>query len=233
METYSASLAICAGNSPVTGEFPAQRPVTRSFDVFFDLRLNTRLSKQSWGWWFETSSGPLWRHCNDIHIYITWTWSSLCIHMPWHLIGAWSSAGTVVCLLMISYMCSNSTISGYQWLHLILVDHMTSFKTAILLLLSVRHGNIHPPSWTASQRTHDAITSSLLRQNDVATSFWRNNDVIITSRVPWDERSTMVLRWLFPHFRAETETVIQLRFSVVTVVRVYTPCYAERKLWRN
>ena len=37
-------------HSPVTGEFPAQRPVTRSFDVFLDLRLNKRLSKQSWGW---------------------------------------------------------------------------------------------------------------------------------------------------------------------------------------
>ena len=47
------------------GEFPAQRPVTRSFDVFFDLRLNKRLIKQSWGWRFETLSRPLWRHCND------------------------------------------------------------------------------------------------------------------------------------------------------------------------
>ena len=43
-------LPVCAGNSPVIGEFPAQRPVTRSFDVFFDLRLNKRLSKQSRGW---------------------------------------------------------------------------------------------------------------------------------------------------------------------------------------
>ena len=43
---------------------PAQRPVTRSFDVFFDLRLNKRFSKQSWGCWFETLSRPLWRHCN-------------------------------------------------------------------------------------------------------------------------------------------------------------------------
>ena len=43
---------------------PAQRPVTRSFDVFFDLRLNKRLSKQSWRCWFETLSRPLWRHCN-------------------------------------------------------------------------------------------------------------------------------------------------------------------------
>ena len=54
----------CAGNSPVPGEFPAQRPVTRSLDVFFDLRLNKLLNKQSWGWWFETLSRWLWRHCN-------------------------------------------------------------------------------------------------------------------------------------------------------------------------
>ena len=47
MEKFSALLAICAGNSPVPDEFPAQGPVTRSFDVFFDLRLDKRLSKQS------------------------------------------------------------------------------------------------------------------------------------------------------------------------------------------
>ena len=64
MKTFSALLAICAGNSPVTGEFHAQRPVTRSFGVFFDLRPNERLGKQSWGWWFETPPRPLWRHCN-------------------------------------------------------------------------------------------------------------------------------------------------------------------------
>ena len=64
MENFSALLAICAGNSPVTGEFPAQRPVTQSFDVFLDLRLIKRLSKQWWGWWFETPSRPLWRHSN-------------------------------------------------------------------------------------------------------------------------------------------------------------------------
>ena len=46
METFSTLLAICAGNSPVTSEFPAQRPVTLSFDVFFDLHLNKWLNKQ-------------------------------------------------------------------------------------------------------------------------------------------------------------------------------------------
>ena len=64
-ETFSALLDICAVNSPVPSEFPTYRPVTRSFDVFFDLRLNKRLSKQSWGWWFETPSRSLWRPCND------------------------------------------------------------------------------------------------------------------------------------------------------------------------
>ena len=56
----------------VTGldEFPTQRPVTQSFDVFFDLRLIKRLSKQPWGWWFETLSWSLWRHCNDLVRFI-------------------------------------------------------------------------------------------------------------------------------------------------------------------
>ena len=49
---------------PVPGEFSAQRSVTRSFDVFFDLHLNKQLSKQSRCWWFETPSGSLWRQCN-------------------------------------------------------------------------------------------------------------------------------------------------------------------------
>ena len=69
METFSALLAFCAGNSPVTGEFPTQRPMMRSFGVFFVLSLNKRLSKQSWGWWFETPSRPLWcRHCSIARI---------------------------------------------------------------------------------------------------------------------------------------------------------------------
>ena len=63
METFYALLSLCTGNSPVTGEFPAQRPVARSFEVFFDLRLNKRFSKQWWGWWFETPWRPLWRCC--------------------------------------------------------------------------------------------------------------------------------------------------------------------------
>ena len=72
METFSALLALCAGNSPVTGEFSAQWPVTRSFNVFFDLRLNKRLSKQSWGWWSGTPSRSLWRHFNVSPWSLAW-----------------------------------------------------------------------------------------------------------------------------------------------------------------
>ena len=66
MEIFSALLALCAGNSPVTGEIPSQRPVTHIFALFFDLRLNKRLCIQSRGWWFETPSSSLWRNCNEI-----------------------------------------------------------------------------------------------------------------------------------------------------------------------
>ena len=64
MGTFSALLALCERNPPVLGGFPSQRPVTRSFDVFFDLRLKKYLSKHSWLRWFKTPSRSLWRHCN-------------------------------------------------------------------------------------------------------------------------------------------------------------------------
>ena len=71
------------------GEFPAQRPVTRSFDVFFDLRLNKQLSKQWWGWWFETPSWSLWRHCNEklwrVHGSISQTFGGAHCPKQWNI----------------------------------------------------------------------------------------------------------------------------------------------------
>ena len=68
MEFFFALIALCAGNSPVTGEFPSQRPVTRSFDIFFDLYLNKLLIKRPWHRWFETPLRSIWRHCNGPHL---------------------------------------------------------------------------------------------------------------------------------------------------------------------
>ena len=80
METFSALTGHLFGEFTGPVELPTQRPVTRSFDVFLDLRLNKRLSKQPWGWWFESLSRPLWRHRNVI----------LCMP-PSHVNGVWLS----------------------------------------------------------------------------------------------------------------------------------------------
>ena len=70
METFPALLAICAGNSPVSGGFPAQMPVTLSFDICFDLRLNKR---------FGTPSCPLRRHCNGLRRQNYWSLGRLMV----------------------------------------------------------------------------------------------------------------------------------------------------------
>ena len=67
--TFSALPALCVGNSPATGVFPAQRPATRSFYVFFDLRLNKRLNKLSRRLWFEMPSRSLWRR---IYVFVSY-----------------------------------------------------------------------------------------------------------------------------------------------------------------
>ena len=69
METNSALLAICAANSSVTGEFPAQRPVTRSFDIFFHLRQIKRLNREA---------GDLRRHRThyDVTVMLMKQWSN-------------------------------------------------------------------------------------------------------------------------------------------------------------
>ena len=94
------------------GEFPAQRPVTRSFDVFFDLPLNKRLSKQPWGWWYETPAWSLWRHRN--------VWGpnlghpAMCLQMSWplnslRLFGEYicTSKLTIIGLLLIEPLGKN------------------------------------------------------------------------------------------------------------------------------
>ena len=114
METFSTLLVLCEGNSPVTGDFLSQRPVTGSFDVFFDLRLNNRLSKQSWGRWFETPSGSLWRHSNDMTIQ-----GSIWNMCGWIYVNskkyslvdsnlAWSVCQNVFLCLVFTYLCDTS-----------------------------------------------------------------------------------------------------------------------------
>ena len=85
-----------------------QRPMTQSFDVFFDQRPIKRLSKQSWGWWFETHSPPLWRHSNakqmllpqlplSTHIYDILRHSQDC----WNIYLTWLQANVCTSFLII------------------------------------------------------------------------------------------------------------------------------------
>ena len=96
------------------GEFPTQRPVTRSFDVFFDLCQNKQLSKQSWGWWFETPSWSLWRQCNEMIFYCNITINSkICFPtiltvILWSLPSfahAWQHYCRVMCKLFLGSLC--------------------------------------------------------------------------------------------------------------------------------
>ena len=132
MEKFSASLALCAGNSPVPSGFPAQRPVTRNFDVFFDLSLNKRLSKQSWGWWSETPSSSLWRHSNEIvplllkAQYGINTWSKTFVR--YH--------GNFTNIISLMIICLHSKI----WIHLSIIcklfKHMWSHNALNLFIRS-------------------------------------------------------------------------------------------------
>ena len=126
MEPFSALLAICEGNSPVPGEFPAQRPVTRSFDVFFDLRPNKRLNKQSWGWWFETPSRSLWRHCN----------ARLPVHEVCREFGKWWMCKTVQTLSFTLNTC-RSRVHGCYARHCVFI-HWGSKVFYLSLLLRLR-----------------------------------------------------------------------------------------------
>ena len=63
-DSSSADWLFFMMTSSIGNIFRVTGPVTRSFDIFFDLRLNKRLSKRPRHRWFGTSSPPLWRHCN-------------------------------------------------------------------------------------------------------------------------------------------------------------------------
>ena len=108
METFSTLLALREGNPPVIGGFPSQRPMVRSFDVSFDLRLNKRLSKQSRRWWFQTPWSSLWRDCNGNSqlqkiLRITWIQNATHIHSNVGPIHLNYRAGTKECLTILQH----------------------------------------------------------------------------------------------------------------------------------
>ena len=65
MAIFSALLDICAGNSPVTGEFPAQKPVMGSFAAFLSC---------TWinGWVNNREAIDLRRHRVHYDVAVMW-----------------------------------------------------------------------------------------------------------------------------------------------------------------
>ena len=138
MEIFSALLALCAGNSAVTGEFLSKRPVTRSFDVFFDQRLSKRLSKQSWGWRFETPSRSLWRHCNAYmteYLYI-------------QIVVSFISSKYIPYLIFVQL----SPRSVYQYLNIHLETFNLEVLGQILLLTGLRETRDYCNWWIITSR---------------------------------------------------------------------------------
>ena len=141
------------GNSPVPGEFPTQRPVTRSFGDFFDLRLNKRLSKQSWGWWFETLSRSLWRHRNDswqlhvawltIFIVITNNSTTLKIYYKVHNVAIWHNILWNPIRNLVAWIdfCVESTEQEISNLSMNLHIALITFKAELrhIFFIQVRH----------------------------------------------------------------------------------------------
>ena len=118
METFSASLALCVGNSAVTNEFPSQRPVTRSFDVFFDLHMRKNNNKQSRRRWFETPScSSVWcflyeYYCILIRISLKFVLKGLMENMSSFGSGNGLAPSPTHCTPVMSY---NDTDLGQHW----------------------------------------------------------------------------------------------------------------------
>ena len=113
-------------------EFPAHRPVTRSFDVFFDLLLNKQLSKQSWGWWFEMLLRPLWRHCNDSLCYRLWRHFTKDLSSS-QISNKWQDVGLKLASQLIRHNSLAPGISGWNFRciiskHILLSDIFSIFS---------------------------------------------------------------------------------------------------------
>ena len=126
-----------------------QRPVTRSFDVYIDLRPNKLLSKQSWGWWFETPSRPFWRHRNVIVTF----------------------ANTFPCMKMVVFWFK------YQWIYN--TPALAPNRRPIIICSNDdkvwSYGSISPPALISNYihyKMGDGITYSFPNSNGATIDVW-------------------------------------------------------------
>ena len=166
-------------------EFPSQRPVTRSFDVFFDLRPNKRLSKLSRRRWFETPSRSLWRYCNDSAIHhCHWgnnSYNSLIVN----------KANLKQCFDGLMYHTSHIYIYNGRWfLHTIIRMTMKQTKQNRVHISFSKHitvclinGFVHPAD--RKMRYHRALLPS---KGAITKDLWRTPLNMILMAPAWHVR---------------------------------------------
>ena len=139
METFSALLALWEGNSPVTFEFPSQRPVTRSSDFFFDIRLNNRdagdLRRHHAHYDVTLMNGQNYLACEvGAMIFIS---KKTCIH---EVLNVVASNRFMYYVLGIS-KCKRSWPRSY-FIILFMTNHITGWLTWIWISTCGYHANI-------------------------------------------------------------------------------------------
>ena len=128
--------------SPVTGEFPSQRPVTWTFDISFDLCLTKRLSNQSRRWWFETPLSLLWRHWNVFTSLCCLFWKPLTWHMCGFYWNYWFK------YIVSRVLCMYSAENKVTTIIVVMIDYhlnLTSFRWS-LRTAAISTGGCSPKS---------------------------------------------------------------------------------------
>ena len=95
MEIFSALLDLCAGNLPIIGVFPTQRPVRRSFDVLTDVCLNTR-RKTSYRQWRQNAAGDSVITHTDRSRYNTVQYNTIWLYKYMAYFATWTSYGCLI-----------------------------------------------------------------------------------------------------------------------------------------
>ena len=142
------------------GEFPARRPVTRSFNVFFDLCLNKRLTKQPWSWWFETPPWSLWRQCN-VDCFGTFT------------VNIYSRLIFITFYLMNWGHCANDVTLFVLWFHL------QNFKSCFISQNFNHDNSIFKISVRCADKTYHYIENKESRYH-MEVNPWPRQNICIT-----------------------------------------------------
>ena len=182
MGTLSSLLALHAEKPPITGRLPPQRASNGDLWCFFVYGQSKLLNNSRYIGYLKGHDAHVTALLMDNNLWkliVIHSVSDYIIYIHW-IVGQYYMLATQNSLFQLHLNISaiDTTVMRYRFQHNILQPWS---QIKCWLIGNNQHTVITPN--TETQRTHDAIITVLLRQNDVATSFWRNNDIIIASCV--------------------------------------------------